>query len=113
MDSLCLRPPRATATATAAGGLLCIIAGDFVYALYERVLHGPAPFPSLADATTVASGFGLLSWTFLMAPTATSNQLGWLGRLVALDWHDEHPVGGAGRPVSCYPRDSTGSRLTS
>jgi diguanylate cyclase (GGDEF)-like protein len=99
-----------------AGGLSCIVAGDFVYALYERVLHGPTPFPSLADAlylagcpliglslvllvrartagrdrvswidaTIVASGFGLLSWTFLMAPTATSNELSWLGRLVAL-----------------------------
>jgi hypothetical protein len=32
----------------------------------------------------VASGFGLLSWVFLMAPTATSNDLAWFGRLVAL-----------------------------
>src|SRR5215213_9412765 len=31
-----------------AAGLSCIAAGDFVYALYERVLHGSAPFPSLA-----------------------------------------------------------------
>jgi hypothetical protein len=98
-----------------AGGLVCISAGDVVYALYERVLHGPAPFPSLADAfylagcpligvslvlvrtrtagrdreswidaTIVASGFGLLSWVFLMAPTAGSNDLSWLSRLVAL-----------------------------
>ena len=36
------------------------------------------------DATIVASGFGLLSWVFLMVPTATSNNLNWLGRLVAL-----------------------------
>jgi diguanylate cyclase (GGDEF)-like protein len=36
------------------------------------------------DAAIVASGFGLLSWTFLMAPTAGSNDLTWLGRLVAL-----------------------------
>jgi diguanylate cyclase (GGDEF)-like protein len=36
------------------------------------------------DATIVASGFGLLSWVFLMAPTAESNDLTWLGRLVAL-----------------------------
>ena len=110
------RPRRAGLWWMLAGGLLCIVAGDFVYALYERVLHGPAPFPSLADAlylagcpligfslvllvrartagrdrvswidaTIVASGFGLLSWTFLMAPTATSNELSWLGRLVAL-----------------------------
>jgi hypothetical protein len=91
-------------------------AGDFVYALYERVLHEAAPFPSLADAlylagcplislslvglvrtrtagrdrvswidaTIVACGFGLLSWVFLMAPTAGSNDLAWFGRLVAL-----------------------------
>ena len=91
-------------------------AGDFTYALYERVLHQSAPFPSLADvlylagcpliglsligitrtrtagrdrvswidATIVASGFGLLSWVFLMAPTASSNDLPWFGRLVAL-----------------------------
>jgi diguanylate cyclase (GGDEF)-like protein len=39
---------------------------------------------SWIDATIVASGFGLLSWTFLMAPTASSNDLTWLGRLVAL-----------------------------
>jgi diguanylate cyclase (GGDEF)-like protein len=39
---------------------------------------------SWIDATIVASGFGLLSWTFLMAPTASSNDLSWLGRLVAL-----------------------------
>jgi diguanylate cyclase (GGDEF)-like protein len=99
-----------------AAGLFCIAAGDFVYALYERVLHDAAPFPSLADAlylagcpliglslvglvrtrtagrdrvswidaTIVASGFGLLSWVFLMAPTANSNDLTWFGRLVAL-----------------------------
>jgi hypothetical protein len=99
-----------------AGGLVCIAAGDLVYALYERVLHGSAPFPSLADAfylagcpliglslvllvrtrtagrdrvswidaTIVASGFGLLSWVFLMAPTAGSNDLSWQSRLVAL-----------------------------
>jgi diguanylate cyclase len=99
-----------------AGGLFCITAGDFVFALYERVLHDPDRFPSLADAvylagcpliglgmvllvrartagtdrvswidaTIVASGFGLLSWTFLMAPTASSNDLSVLGRVVAL-----------------------------
>jgi diguanylate cyclase (GGDEF)-like protein len=39
---------------------------------------------SWIDATIVASGFGLLSWVFLMAPTASSNDLTWLGRLVAL-----------------------------
>jgi diguanylate cyclase (GGDEF)-like protein len=39
---------------------------------------------SWIDATIVACGFGLLSWTFLMAPTASSNDLTWLGRLVAL-----------------------------
>ena len=39
---------------------------------------------SWIDATIVASGFGLLSWVFLMAPTATSNDLPWFGRLVAL-----------------------------
>jgi diguanylate cyclase (GGDEF)-like protein len=110
------RPRRAALWWMLAGGLSCIAAGDLVYALYERVLHGPAPFPSLADAlylagcpliglsmvllvrtrtagrdrvswidaTIVASGFGLLSWVFLMAPTAGSNDLSWLGRLVAL-----------------------------
>jgi diguanylate cyclase (GGDEF)-like protein len=99
-----------------AAGLVSICAGDVAYALYERVLHQSAPFPSLADAlylagcpligialvllvrvrtagrdrvgwidaTIVASGFGLLSWVFLMVPTATSNDLNWLGRLVAL-----------------------------
>ena len=36
------------------------------------------------DATIVASGFGLLSWVFLMAPTAGSNELSWSARLVAL-----------------------------
>jgi diguanylate cyclase (GGDEF)-like protein len=110
------RPRRAGLWWMLAGGLLCIVAGDFVYALYERVLHREAPFPSPADAlylagcpliglslvllvrtrtagrdpvswidaTIVASGFGLLSWIFLMAPTASSNDLSWLGRLVAL-----------------------------
>ena len=110
------RPRRAGLWWMLAGGLLCIVTGDFVYALYERVLHGPTPFPSLADAlylagcpliglslvllvrarsagrdrvswidaTIVASGFGLLSWTFLMAPIASSSDLSWLGRLVAL-----------------------------
>jgi diguanylate cyclase (GGDEF)-like protein len=39
---------------------------------------------SWIDATIVASGFGLLSWTFLMAPTASSNDLSVLGRVVAL-----------------------------
>ena len=99
-----------------AGGLTCIAAGDLTYALYERVLHQSAPFPSLADvlylagcpliglsligimrtraagrdrvswidATIVACGFGLLSWVFLMAPTAGSNDLPWFGRMVAL-----------------------------
>ncbi|MDF2740745.1 MAG: hypothetical protein K0S88_2113 [Actinomycetia bacterium] len=99
-----------------ATGLSCIAAGDLTYALYERVLHQSAPFPSLADvlylagcpliglsligivrtrtagrdrvswidATIVATGFGLLSWVFLMAPTASSNDLPWFGRLVAL-----------------------------
>jgi diguanylate cyclase (GGDEF)-like protein len=110
------RPRRAGVWWMLAGGLFCIAAGDFAYALYERLTNGPAPFPSLADAlylagcpliglsmvllvrtrtagrdrvswidaTIVASGFGLLSWTFLMAPTASSNELTWLGRLVAL-----------------------------
>src|SRR6266508_6345158 len=36
------------------------------------------------DAAIVASGFGLLSWVFLMEPTASSGELNWLGRLVAL-----------------------------
>jgi len=40
--------------------------------------------PALLDAAIIATGFGLLSWTFLMAPTASSNDLTWLGRLVAL-----------------------------
>jgi diguanylate cyclase len=39
---------------------------------------------SWIDATIVASGFGLLSWVFLMAPTAGSNDLSWQSRLVAL-----------------------------
>ena len=37
-----------------AAGLFCIAAGDFAYALYERVGHGSAPFPSLADALYLA-----------------------------------------------------------
>jgi hypothetical protein len=110
------RPRHAGLWWMLAGGLFCIAAGDFAYALYERLTNGPAPFPSLADAlylagcpliglsmvllvrtrtagrdrvswidaTIVASGFGLPSWTFLMAPTASSNELTWLGRLVAL-----------------------------
>jgi diguanylate cyclase (GGDEF)-like protein len=110
------RPRRPVVWWLLAGGLFCITAGDFVFALYERVLHDPDRFPSLADAvylagcpliglgmvllvrartagtdrvswidaTIVASGFGLLSWTFLMAPTASSNDLSVLGRLVAL-----------------------------
>jgi diguanylate cyclase (GGDEF)-like protein len=110
------RPGRPGLWLMLAAGLSCIAAGDFTYALYERVLHQSAPFPSLADAlylagcpligfsligivrtrtagrdrvswidaTIVASGFGLLSWVFLMAPTATSNDLPWFGRLVAL-----------------------------
>jgi diguanylate cyclase (GGDEF)-like protein len=49
--------------------LSCIAAGDRV---------------SWIDATIVATGFGLLSWVFLMAPTASSNELPWFGRLVAL-----------------------------
>jgi diguanylate cyclase (GGDEF)-like protein len=36
------------------------------------------------DATIVASGVGLLSWVFLMAPTAGSTDLTWTGQLVAL-----------------------------
>jgi diguanylate cyclase (GGDEF)-like protein len=110
------RPRRAGLWWMLAAGLCCIAAGDLAYALYERVLHGEAPFPSLADAlylagcpligvsmvllvrtrtagrdrvswidaTIVACGFGLLSWTFLMAPTASSNDLTWFGRVVAL-----------------------------
>ena len=110
------RPRRAGLWWMLAAGLCCIVGGDLAYALYERVLDEPAPFPSLADAlylagcpliglslvllvrtrtaardrvswidaTIVASGFGLLSWVFLMAPTATSNDLSWSGRLVAL-----------------------------
>jgi diguanylate cyclase len=39
---------------------------------------------SWIDATIIASGFGLLSWVFVMAPTAASSDLTWLGRLVAL-----------------------------
>jgi diguanylate cyclase (GGDEF)-like protein len=110
------RPRRPVVWWLLAGGLFCITAGDFVFALYERVLHDPDRFPSLADAvylagcpliglgmvllvrartagtdrvswidaTIVASGFGLLSWTFLMAPTASSNDLSVLGRVVAL-----------------------------
>jgi diguanylate cyclase (GGDEF)-like protein len=110
------RPRRPVVWWLLAGGLFCITVGDFVFALYERVLHDPDRFPSLADAlylagcpliglgmvllvrartagrdrvswidaTIVASGFGLLSWTFLMAPTASSNDLSVLGRVVAL-----------------------------
>jgi diguanylate cyclase (GGDEF)-like protein len=110
------RPRRAGLWLLLAAGVSCIVVGDFVYALYERVLHEPAPFPSPADAiylagcpliglslvllvrtrtagrdrvswidaAIVASGFGLLSWVFLMAPTASSNDLSWLGRVVAL-----------------------------
>jgi diguanylate cyclase (GGDEF)-like protein len=110
------RPRRPVVWWMLAGGLSFIAAGDLAYALYERVLHGEAPFPSVADAlylvgcpligaglillvrirtagrdrvgwidaTIVASGFGLLSWIFLMAPTAGSNDLTWVGRLVAL-----------------------------
>ena len=110
------RPRHAAPWWLLAGGLCCIAGGDLVFALYERVLHEPDRFPSLADAlylagcpllglgmvllvrrrtagkdrvswidaTIVAVGFGLLSWTFLMAPTASSNDLTWLGRLVAL-----------------------------
>jgi hypothetical protein len=37
-----------------AGGLFCITAGDFVFALYERVLHDPDRFPSMADALYLA-----------------------------------------------------------
>jgi diguanylate cyclase (GGDEF)-like protein len=37
------------------------------------------------DATIVASGFALLSWVFVMAPTAaSSSELTWAGRLIAL-----------------------------
>jgi diguanylate cyclase (GGDEF)-like protein len=37
------------------------------------------------DATIVASGFALLSWVFVMAPTAaSSSELTWFGRLIAL-----------------------------
>jgi len=110
------RPRRPLLWGMLALGLLFIAVGDLVYALYERVLHTAAPFPSLADAAylagcpliglamvllvrartagkdrvawidaaIVASGFGLLSWVFLMAPTAGSNDLTVPGRLVAL-----------------------------
>jgi diguanylate cyclase (GGDEF)-like protein len=100
-----------------AAGLLFEVAGDFIIAVYDRVLHDPDRFPSLADATylagcpliafsivglvrartagkdragwidatIVASGFALLSWVFVMAPTAaSSSDLTWPGRLVAL-----------------------------
>jgi diguanylate cyclase len=48
------RPARRRLWWLLAAGLFCIAAGDFVYALYERVLHGSAPFPSLADALYLA-----------------------------------------------------------
>jgi uncharacterized iron-regulated membrane protein len=52
--------------------------------LLVRTRTGGRDRVSWIDATIVASGFGLLSWVFLMAPTASSNDLTWLGRLVAL-----------------------------
>jgi hypothetical protein len=36
------------------------------------------------DATIVATGFGLLAWTFLMAPAAGDSSLSILGRVIAL-----------------------------
>jgi membrane associated rhomboid family serine protease len=48
------RPRRPAVWWMLAGGLLFIAAGDSAYALYERVLHGEAPFPSVADALYLA-----------------------------------------------------------
>jgi hypothetical protein len=151
------RPRRAGLWWMLAAGLCCIVGGNLVYALYERVLHEPAPFPSLADAlylagcpliglslvglvrartagrdrvswidaAIVASGFGLRSWVFLMAPTATSNDLSWAGRLVALAyptwtccswrcWCGCWPGWGrASRRCGCWPpRPPSGSSMT-
>jgi len=111
------RPHRPSLWWILAAGLLLDVTGDFVMAVYERVLHDPDRFPTLADviylagcpliavsivgmvrartvgrdragwidATIIASGFALLSWVFVMAPTAaSSSDLTWLGRLVAL-----------------------------
>jgi hypothetical protein len=39
---------------------------------------------SLIDATIVATGLGLLSWTFLMKPAASDSALPMLGRIIAV-----------------------------
>jgi hypothetical protein len=73
------RPHRAGLWWMLAGGLLSIAAGDFAYALYERVLHGPAPFPSLADALYLA-GCPLIGLSLvLLVRTRTAGRTGSAG----------------------------------
>jgi hypothetical protein len=63
-----------------AAGLCCIVGGDLVYALYERVLDEPAPFPSLADALYLA-GCPLIGLSLvLLAHARTAGRTGELDR---------------------------------
>jgi diguanylate cyclase len=48
------RPRRPGLWWILAAGVFCITAGDVVTALYDRVLHHPAPFPWLGDAVYLA-----------------------------------------------------------
>jgi diguanylate cyclase len=74
------RPRRAGLWWMLAGGLVCIAAGDFVYALYERVLHGSAPFPSLADAFYLAGCplIGLSLVLLVRTRTAGRDRVSWI-----------------------------------
>jgi hypothetical protein len=71
------RPERRRLWWVLAAGLSCIAAGDFVYALYERVLHGSAPFPSLADALYLAGcpliGLAWWGWCARVRPAGTGS----------------------------------------
>jgi diguanylate cyclase (GGDEF)-like protein len=74
------RPRRAALWGVLAAGLLFITAGDIVYALYDRVLHTAAPFPSLADATYLTGcpliGLGMI--LLVRARTAGRDRVAWI-----------------------------------
>jgi hypothetical protein len=86
-----------------AAGVFCITAGDIVSALYDRVLHHPAPFPSLADAVYLAgcpmiglslvllvrtrtAGRDRVSWIDATIVASGFGLLSWVGLLIDVPW---------------------------
>src|SRR5919204_3699830 len=74
------RPRHAAPWWLLAGGLCCIAGGDLVFALYERVLHEPDRFPSLADALYLAGcpliGLGMV--LLVRMRTAGKDRVSWI-----------------------------------